>query len=516
MITEKNLPESIREQIKEKHIDMELSIKILNSYNDGSLQQGKGNQTYSLPDGDEDFIMDMRNPRIRINMEDAKATLAEYSLPSGLLDTGVVHGGSVEFGSKELERIGIHLYPYVAYGVLNGGSSTSYLDTKKNKSFSKDLFDLYKPMFDTYKSHYDGLPKGLTPAVTSGDPDSSPTFIELKIRSLLFEMHRYKDVTGSWMETPIPFFQMTSPETHDAVTTYLDSIHESPYVKDLLNEHTRGTLEVLTEMQTMLTAYTAGTSGGKKYIFTNAYGKENEILALPGGHGQNFKVLRPIYEQLHTSGKRFAYLGNVDNIGFTIDPVELAVLAFKRKPAGFTMTWKSPVDVKGGILLKTAGREYTCADIGPAISHEKVSELEAEGRPVLFNSAIGLFDLDYFSGNIESIISSIPVRISEQKKDAGNYSQAEMITWEIIGMLDDFSVFGHEKKDRFLASKLVLENFITSGLMIDSPKLKQIKIHSLPANDIATLLHDGLISLMASKIGIIKKGDSWVPSSTKG
>ena len=33
---------------------------------------------------------------------------------------------------------------------------------------------------------------------------------------------------------------------------------------------------------------------------------------------------------------------------------------------------------------------------------------------------------------------NLPVRFSDQDKDAGRYSQAEQVTWEIIGMLEDF------------------------------------------------------------------------------
>ena len=44
-------------------------------------------------------------------------------------------------------------------------------------------------------------------------------------------------------------------------------------------------------------------------------------------------VLRDIYRKLLAEGKKFVYLGNVDNIGFTISPAEVAILALSERNA---------------------------------------------------------------------------------------------------------------------------------------------------------------------------------------
>ena len=52
------------------------------------------------------------------------------------------------FDEAALEKIGIHLYPQTAYGVLNGGSASTYADLKKNRSLAPGLFDRYRERFE--------------------------------------------------------------------------------------------------------------------------------------------------------------------------------------------------------------------------------------------------------------------------------------------------------------------------------------------------------------------------------
>jgi len=121
------------------------------------------------------------------------------------------------------------------------------------------------------------------------------------------------------------------------------------------------------------------------------------------------------------------------------------------------------VDVKGGILVETAeGR--TVADIGPAISFDEVRRLEASGASILFNCAIGLFDLDWLVPRLDEIARGLPLRVSDQDKDAGKYSQAEQVTWEVTGILPSFLAFAVSKYDRFIAAKLLAETLLTSGI----------------------------------------------------
>ena len=121
------------------------------------------------------------------------------------------------------------------------------------------------------------------------------------------------------------------------------------------------------------------------------------------------------------------------------------------------------MDVKGGILVQTQEGKRTVADIGPAISFDEVKRLEERGESILFNCAIGLFDLDWLVPRLDEIARGLPLRVSDQDKDAGKYSQAEQVTWEVTGILPSFLAFAVDKYDRFIAAKLLAETLLTSS-----------------------------------------------------
>ena len=205
-----------------------------------------------------------------------------------------------------------------------------------------------------------------------------------------------------------------------------------------------------------------------------AYGKPNNPLPMPGGHGQNFQILSRCYRELFDRGIKMVYLGNVDNLGFTVNPVAVALLALQGKNGGFEFAFRTVVDTKGGVLVLDQDGRLNCADLGVAISQEEVLAAEKRGEQILFNCATGLFDLEYLVAHLEEISTNLPVRFSDQDKDAGRYSQAEQVTWEIIGMLEDFYVFGIDKYDRFLAAKIVLETLLASGVGLNDPRFPQV------------------------------------------
>ena len=72
-----------------------------------------------------------------------------------------------------------------AYGVLNGGSATSYADSKKNLAFGQGVFDALAPSYKRLAPLCKDRPKGLTPAYL--EPDGSPgaSFLLLKMRARL-------------------------------------------------------------------------------------------------------------------------------------------------------------------------------------------------------------------------------------------------------------------------------------------------------------------------------------------
>ena len=305
-----------------------------------------------------------------------------------------------------------------------------------------------------------GLPKGVTPAFIQPDGSAGPSYMELKLRSILLCSKK-----GS---ARIPFFQMTSVSNNGAVQEALKQYRDSPWLKSLSRELDHPVWEGLTGIQPMITAYTHSSKGEVKgHLQGERTGKKPSILALPGGHGQSFRVLKDVFRDLYNRGIRFISLGNIDNLGYTPDALSLAILALKGNPAGFDFSFKTAVDVKGGILIKDQDDRLNCVDLGVGISHDEAAALEKGGEKILFNCATGLFDLSWLLNNIDSIIEKLPLRFSDQNKDTGLYSQAEQVTWEVIGMIDKPLIFGIDKYKRFLAAKMLMENLLTSGLKLE-------------------------------------------------
>jgi hypothetical protein len=298
---------------------------------------------------------------------------------------------------------------------------------------------------------------------------------------------------------------MTSVYNNETIAEAYEHYRSSPLLEDLISATGIDVTEALTGIQPLLAAYTHSDEGEPKGIFTRAWGKENTLLPLPGGHGQNFVALRDIYVDLYRSGYRYAYLGNVDNLGNTVDPKTLALTALSGRSAAFEFSFKTPVDVKGGVLIEDRSGKLNAVDIGPAVSKEEVARAEEEGKPILFNCATGLFDLSYLAEHIDSVIRDLPIRISDQDKDAGKYSQAEQITWEIIGMMDDPLILGVDKTKRFLASKLFLENLVTSGTGLESSEYPE------ELRPLATRLKGGLEELLRGTYGMKLESGRWIP-----
>jgi hypothetical protein len=298
------------------------------------------------------------------------------------------------------------------------------------------------------------------------NPDGSlgESFLLLKARARLVAASSYIAKYGPISGPFLPLFQMSSvgndAELEEAYSRYAASSLLAPLAARTGLEAAR----FETGVQPLISAYTHSSEGRPKRVFDRAHGKADSAIALPGGHGQCFRVLAPVFRKLRDSGIRFAYLGNVDNLGYLPDPVEVALLALSGRPAAFDFSKRTSVDVKGGILVETQEGTRTVADIGPAISFDEVRRLEASGASILFNCAIGLFDLDWLVPRLDEIARTLPLRVSDQDKDAGKYSQAEQVTWEVTGILPSFLAFAVDKYDRFIAAKLRAETLLTSGV----------------------------------------------------
>ncbi len=305
-----------------------------------------------------------------------------------------------------------------------------------------------------------GQPKGITPAYFKEDGSDGASFLELKFRSLLQEV---KEAQKLGLPAPemLPTFQMSSLGTRQALAAAYKTWQDSPYLKDLIEQTGNNPLQVLDATQPLLAALSPKDKRGRRTIFSQAWGQENSALALPGGHGENFRVLKPVYRELKDRGIRFAWLGNVDNTGYTVDPISLACLALSGNCAAFEFSSKSALDVKGGVLI-IDGQGLSVRDIGQSISWEEIGEAESRGGLAVFNCATGLFDLNWLVPRLDEISRALPIRVSEQNKESGVYAQAEQTTWEVLGLMENPLILRVERAKRFLPAKMLLETLIAS------------------------------------------------------
>jgi UTP--glucose-1-phosphate uridylyltransferase len=506
---------SVRKRMEALGIDAERSEEILRKLNAGEYDEIRPIEAQGIPEMDGKQILDRRGAStLSVDDGSARERLGAYAPEIPLAGMGSLSGTTRTLSHEDLRTVGILLTPYLAYGVLNGGSATSYTDENKNRSYSADLLDLYREPFDRLGAAAEGLPKGVTPAWINPDGSAGASFLELKFRMVLLAGERYRETAarlgitpptgddGAPLEPGLPFVEMTSYATDEGLRRAYQEYRSSPLLADFPGG--ARVLETAGATQPLLAAMTHSSEGRPRRFFLDAWGEPGRPLGLPGGHGQNFQVLAPTYRALHERGKRFVYLGNVDNIGFTIDPVSLAILALTGAPAGFDFAFRTPVDVKGGILVYDHNRSLTCGDIGPAISKEEVFAAEKAGKRILFNCATGLFSLDALVPGLDSIVEELPMRISDQEKDAGRYSQAEQVTWEVIGLLKSPLIFGIDKYRRFLAAKMLLESFLTSGLhLTEAEKIQPT----------APLLAEGLATVLREEYAMALHEGRWVPTS---
>ena len=497
-------------QLESEGVDLDRVFRLLDDLNAGKYNDTAGVEPDSVPDISNPAIIDRRGPAsYKMNLDAARDrfrvlgfsfTPESLGLPGNSPGDGAA---TITFDAAALEKIGVHLYPKTAYGVLNGGSASSYADIKKNKSLEETLFAEFRATFEPLAEACRGKPKGITPAFINPDGTPGSSFLLLKLRMLLEHKRKYRELVGLLPNVILPAFQMTSVQTDSPVNEAFRSYATAEELKSLADSLGCSPLEIHTAIQPMMAAITHSSEGTPRRIFDRAYGKADTGIAMPGGHGQNFEILTPIYKKLYEQGIRYAWLGNIDNMGYTVDPVSLAIFALSGKDAAFEESWRTPMDVKGGILVCDKTGRLSCADIGPVISTKDMLAFEAAGKPVLFNCGIGLFDLEKLVARLPSIPHRLPLRVTDQDKDAGRYAQAEQITWEIIGLLDDPLFFAVEKSVRFIAAKMLMETILTSI----PPEAGRS-----PLGDVSKEIHRGFVKLLEREYGLALKSGRWVPS----
>ncbi len=491
--------------------DIKRTMQVLSLLETAALQDEESGPV-TLPKEGDSRIADLKTLSVKV-----KATedfFARYNIPKSLFEKLTINDGNCIFTEQNLYSIGIYLYPYTAYGVLNGGSATTYGDSKKNQALSQAAFELFREDFLAQAEQCKNNPKGITSAYFEADGSAGPSFLLLKMRSLLIHALEYRLLSGDYSKPILPFFQMTSDSTDEKLRAAYDQYRNNPLLAELIEKTGVDPTQPLSAKQGLIGALTHSSEGLPRRIFDHAYGIPNRGLALPGGHGENFRVLAPVYRELYDRGVRFIYLGNVDNSGYTIDPVELAYFALKNHTEGseaaFEFSWRTPVDVKGGILVQNESGKLTVGELGQRISVTRMQEEESQGAHVLFNCATGLFSLDYLVKNLDAIPNKLPIRVSDQDKEAGKYAQAEQTTWEILALMNIPQIIAVQKNRRFIAAKMLLETFFASprGNILDQAPEVEIEIKETSKN-----LRKGLEELLVHEFGLVQHNGRHRPQS---
>ncbi|MDR3201488.1 MAG: hypothetical protein LBT68_08500 [Spirochaetales bacterium] len=200
---------AIAQSMKQQGIDEQLTLRILDAWNSGRRQTSGKPLTGGFPKPDGRTILDMtRLPGYSVSEKDARQRLApllpgirleDFSAPAADRAAKTGNSGEMLFFSREnLETLGTLLFPYISFGVLNGGSATSYCDTKKNEAASSPLFSLLAGPFGESAASAQGKPKGITPAYAN--PGGSPgySFLELKLRCLLLQARRWRALAARY------------------------------------------------------------------------------------------------------------------------------------------------------------------------------------------------------------------------------------------------------------------------------------------------------------------------------
>lgn len=499
--------DNLRSLLTAAGADIDLSLSLLEKINSGALTTDKPTVA-GFPEVGGDQILDLREEA------DLAVSTAEWEAYVRRFHDGREPGwgrhedDQLVLSPDELRQIGLQISQQTAFGILNGGSATSYGDFKKNKALGQEVFELYQADLERLAPLFQGVPKGISPAFFQPDGTPGPSYLELKMRNLLI-LRLLARWTAPTDGPGLRAFQMTSGTTHEALAQAYQKYKHSHLLDDLIRETGFDITEFDTAQQGLVAAYTPAAADGKRQIFTFEKDGRQQAYALPGGHGQNFRVLSDIYRGLLVRGYRYVYLGNVDNLGFLPGLKSLALLALKGNSAGFDFSFKTAVDIKGGVLFQNPDGSLNCGDIGVAISNDKVQEALAQGKSILFNCATGLFDLDYLVRHLDRIIEHLPLRLSDQDKDIGKYAQVEQVTWEVIPLLEKPLVFGVEKTRRFLAAKLLVDCLLTSGRHLDAPLFQEPAFKGI--HDLAAGLNQGLERLLAGPYGMKLVGTQWQP-----
>jgi UDP-N-acetylglucosamine pyrophosphorylase len=407
--------------------------------------------------GNDSSVLNLTDTSVEISKSLINTKLNNISLPYE--DSG----DSLIFSNKDLIQLGYSVGDSVCFGVLNGGAATSYYDEGKNSSFDSQLFEKTASLFKKQAEQFRDLPKALVPAALNPDGSPGASFLQIKLASLIQFMDEVMQITGR--QSRVPFIQMTSELTDDILNGYCNDLKSSISFEELLKSRNLKKFDFLSFQQTLVPAL---IKRGSRY-FPFLDGEGNSVM-LPGGHGQFYVAIKEYLNHLVLNNIKYLSIGNIDNIGYSLNPLLIGLAEVAGVDSIFEFAYRTELDVKGGILGHCKGH-LCCGEIGSSVSLEDICAFEADHSSVLFNCATGLFNVKFLLKYIDQIVEKLPLRISKQQKDFGEYYAVEQNMWDIIGILDTPVIAGVDKEQRFLPSKFFLENLITTGIPAEASEI---------------------------------------------
>ena len=501
----RSISQEEQKAMRRANIDVGLSLQMLQILRENQLISSKGQSTdckdFEIPVTDGQSIIDFSsgiNYKVsRQRIEELLSQYPELAASSMARRARDIEHSKVELNEAELSEVGLLLSPRFAFGVLNGGSASSYFDRKKNRGFSPELFQILQDEFEFLSNKFASQPKALCPAFLNNDgghdpstgPSFGPSFIGLKLRALFSTLQKQEKLRQNLGLASVPndqtkFFQMTSQLTHAPLQDYITNggwQRDPAALKELASKLKWRPDEQIFSKQQPLIATFDRDKNSRPQSWNFFRDKNGAYVPMPGGHGQCFFALKKLLHELYRQGTRYISLGNIDNVAYNPQPSFIGLLALSGRNGLFICSYRTAVDIKGGVLLRprqTRHSRLNCFDIGVGVDKDILEVAENKGEDLLFNCAIGYFDLEALLQKIDHIIASLPLRISEQSKDRGHYWQVEQVTWEVIGLLNSVLIGAVRKEDHFLAAKLQLEAFVNTSYQLqryaDNPALQDL------------------------------------------
>ncbi|MBN2050113.1 MAG: hypothetical protein JW760_06685, partial [Spirochaetales bacterium] len=122
------------------NVDMNLSQEILDNFNAGTYDHYEPIRAGGIPGIDNRTILDMNAEGWSLDAETVLKRAETFNIPKEMMKPETRCKDTLFLSATDLASIGRFLFPLLSPGVLNGGSATSYLDRKKNRSFNEDLY----------------------------------------------------------------------------------------------------------------------------------------------------------------------------------------------------------------------------------------------------------------------------------------------------------------------------------------------------------------------------------------